>query len=87
MDLISKTKEDIDTIYLIGQCCILKNQYSSCFRNSIFYYDQFGTDVLTEFKKYLKSEYTWMNYQKSIQPALNLTAFQKLLKIDIDSAY
>ena len=75
MDFISKTKEDIDIIYVIGQCCILKNQYRSSFKNSIFYYNRFGKDVLDELKKYSKSKYTWMNYQKAIQPAFTVSFF------------
>lgn len=95
MDFMIKTKEDIEKMYVIGQCCILKNQYSNSFKNSIFYYDEFGTDVLDELKRYSKSEYTRMNYQKAILPAFTVSfknkfesnGISKATKFDIDSAY
>ena len=95
LEFINSNKNNIDTIFVIGQCCILKNQYNTDFKISNLFYKKFGQDVLNELKKYQKDEYVRMNYQNAIQPAFTVNlkssfisdTISKATKFDINSAY
>ena len=90
-----ETNNEIDNYFVIGQCCILKNDYKIDFKNSNLYYDSFGKDVLSELKSYVREDYIRMNYQKAIQPAFTCSLENNFIsngisvanKYDINSAY
>ena len=89
------TREEIRNVFVVGQCCIEQDEYNFDFLSSNLYYKNFGKDVLEEIKKYNKSEYNRMNYQRCMQPPLTVflkkefmsNGFSKASKFDIDSAY
>jgi hypothetical protein len=95
LEFIQCTKNEIDNVFVVGQCCILKNQYNDDFKMSNLYYTTFGKDVINELNNYNKSEYVRMNYQNAIQPAFTVNlkdsfksdGISKATKFDINSAY
>ena len=95
LKFIAITKSEIDKTFVIGQCCIVNNQYNHDFKESILYYSDFGKNVLSELDNYDRSKYTRMNYQKCIHPAFTVhmknqfksDGISKAIKFDIDSAY
>ena len=93
--LKKKAFNEVLKTFVIGQCCIVKNDYSNEFKKSNLFYGNFGDDVLNELKIYNKEKYTRMNYQKAIQPAFTLSLSSNFesdgssiaKKFDINSAY
>ena len=89
------TRKEIKHIYVVGQCCIEQDEYNFDLVSSSLYYKNFGKDVLEEIKRYEKSDYERMNYQRCMQPPLTVflkkefksNGFSKASKFDIDSAY
>ena len=95
LEFIKCNTHNIDKIFVIGQCCILKNQYNTDFKTSTLFYKNFGQDVLKELHNYQKDEYIGINYQNAIQPAFTVNlknsfishTISKATKFDINSAY
>ena len=88
-------KDKIKKTYVIGQCCILKNDYNQDFKNSNLYYSDFGKDVINELSNFRKEEYIRMNFQNALTPPFTVSLKDKFIsdgisyanKYDISSAY
>ena len=92
---IKEITNEVKRYFTIGECCIKENDYPQDFQNSIFFSNTFGQSVISKLKKYEKANYTRINYQNCINPALNMklceqfkkTSKRHASKFDIDSAF
>ena len=85
----------VNTIFVIGQCCISASNYPKEFKTSKFYFNGFGKRVLQELNNFNRKEFIRISFQNAMPPPFTLSLKDKFFtdgksfatKIDINSAY
>ena len=89
------SKLEVDQIFVIGQCCIVKKDYPQLFKESNLYDSKLPQMVLNNLKVFKKEKYDRIHYQKAILPPFTLylekefraSGGSSATKYDINSAY
>ena len=89
------SKLEVDQIFVIGQCCIVKKDYPQLFKESNLYDSKLPQMVLNNLKIFKKEKYDRIHYQKAILPPFTLylekefraSGGSSATKYDINSAY